>query len=177
MEENRITEAGNEAVESKDLTLRQNKIRKMLLALAFVGAILIVGIVIANIIPNKNEQRAVSAVTELKTMLKDPDSLKIRGDILAFDSDSGYCVALMYSATNSYGGTVSNIAYFCELGYLGDEDTDIEDISSFTMRGRLIDARLVWKLFQVNGAGAITDGDLVSGSRIAKKVGCAYSDY
>ena len=142
----------------------------------FSGIMIVFAIIVVNI-PSKNERRALTAVNELQAILKDPDSLKLRGDILVFDDDSGYCVVFKYSATNSYGGPVSNIAYCCEYGYIGDKDTNVEEITSSIAQERYVNGSIYWTLWQISGDSAMSGCKIVKGSKIAQRAQCGYTDY
>jgi len=73
----------------------------------------------------KDEERALSIVQDLVDSLKDPDSFKLRDDVLVIynpeksDPFSMY-VYIDYSANNSYGASIRSIAVYHYYEYLGD---------------------------------------------------------
>lgn len=120
---------------------------------------------------------AIDCAKELKTMLKDPDSLMIRGDIITFHSDeqSTTYIIIPYSAANSYGGKVSNVAFFSEsLGYLGDNDDNIDEMSG-KRKEQYVDAKVFYGIGEV--IGNWDNSNTVSGKSVAKAVDCDYSKY
>lgn len=152
-------------------------------AVGFTFAILsgiIIFIIAASLIVAFNPQKqklAVDCATELRSMLKDPNSMLIRGDIIVTDAnDDGVSyVIIQYSAANSYGGMTSNAAFFSNnWGYLGDPDADIDEMSG-TQKVEYVDAKLFYELGLV--VGSWESGSTVSGSSVANAVGCGYSRY
>lgn len=82
---------------------------------------------------NKYEKLALEDCKILRNMLKDPSSLDIY-NIYVHPSEEGSnydtLVYIDYSAANSYGGRVRDVAIFEEKTYLGGANDDIDDFSS-----------------------------------------------
>lgn len=142
-------------------------------ALIFGGIIIAIVAALLIAVPSKNERIAISSVQHLQSSLKDPGSLTLRGDIYVLSSDDNPLVLIHYSARNSFGGMVSEYAFFDEYGYLGDSEGSIDGLSS-PRRERYVDARLYMSLYKSTGISP-TGNKSVSGRRIASVVGCSYS--
>lgn len=86
---------------------------------------------IYNISPD--EEIAITNVKDLKSMLKDPDSLKLYEDVLIIwytdlEGDYNFYTYINYGAKNSYGAMIKSIAMYEGYSYIGDME-DIEDIN------------------------------------------------
>ena len=86
---------------------------------------------IYNISPD--EQIAITNVKDLKSMLKDPDSLKLYEDVLIIwytdlEGDYNFYTYINYGAKNSYGAMSRSIAMYEGYSYIGDME-DTEDIN------------------------------------------------
>lgn len=141
-----------------------------------------------------SEEKYVLAVAkDYKSMLKDPDSMIIRGDILYIETDDfDRYVCFTASGNNSYGASVTSMPIYKGYSYLGryDDKDDDEDLSSED-RLSLLKARVYvagWNLMKsadtgrekvdlggATGLGAAT-GTSIDGKKIAKKVKCQYAD-
>ena len=150
-----------------------------------VGCVLVLIAIIGFVcMPSQNEKRAVAAAKELQSMLKDPSSMIIRGNILVgedyvSDVKDGYYVIINYGAANAYGGIVSDRAYFCELGYIGDSDTEVNDITNSTKKDRFMLAGVYEIFWDSYGDVSMNNPEeekveAVSGKYVAKKIGCAF---
>ena len=126
-------------------------------------------------IPGKNERATISSAQHLQSILKDPASLTLRGDIYVFSSNDSPLVLIHYSARNGFGGTNSDYAFFDEYGYLGSSESSVDGLSA-TRKERYADARLYMSLC---GTAGISPGGSksVSGQRVASRIGCSYSAY
>lgn len=86
---------------------------------------------IYNISPD--EEIAITNVKDLKSMLKDPDSLKLYEDVLIIwytdiKGDYNFYTYINYGAKNSYGAMIKSIAMYEGYSYIGDME-DTEDIN------------------------------------------------
>jgi len=86
---------------------------------------------IYNISPD--ERIAITNVKDLKSMLKDPDSLKLYEDVLIIwytdlEGDYNFYTYINYGAKNSYGAMSKSTAMYKGYSYIGDME-DIEDIN------------------------------------------------
>lgn len=133
-------------------------------------AVIILGVLALTTSPKKSF--AIDCATELQSILKDPTSLLIRGDVIVCKNADGEMLAkINYSAANSYGGMNANVAYFSEnWGYLGDNDTDVDEMNSF-QKDDYIDARLHCGIAESIGTSS---ANAVSGKSVAKAIGCKY---
>lgn len=117
---------------------------------------------------------AIEAAKELLFVLKDPSSLTIRGDIFVSFEYDGYIALIRYTASNGFGGANTETAYFDEHGYLGNSQTS-EYKYTYERGYRFLTAKeydYSWSLTNYS-----KNDYTVSGSRVAKKVGCDYSEY
>ena len=62
----------------------------------------------------------------------------------------------------------SNVAYFDEVGYLGDDDTDYNDIKGTTRQIRFTDALLTRLAYLYIGENEYDKEEVVSGEYVAK---------
>ncbi len=119
---------------------------------------------------------AVDCASELQSMLKDPTSMLIRSNIIVTDADDediSY-VIIQYSAANSYGGMVANVAFFSsDLGYLGDYEADMDEMN-LTQKRQYIDAKMFYELGNI--VGNFDARNRISGKSVANAIGCDYSD-
>ena len=82
---------------------------------------------IYNISPD--EEIAITNVKDLKSMLKDPDSLKLYEDVLIIwytdllEGDYNFYTYINYGAKNSYGAMIKSIAMYEGYSYIGDTRT------------------------------------------------------
>lgn len=104
---------------------------------------------IYNISPD--EEIAITNVKDLKSMLKDPDSLKLYEDVLIIwytdlEGDYNFYTYINYGAKNSYGAMSKSIAMYKGYSYIGDmediEDINIEDINIAETDSEKIDEQL-----------------------------------
>ncbi len=87
---------------------------------------------IYNISPD--EEIAITNVKDLKSMLKDPDSLKLYEDVLIIwytdlEGDYNFYTYINYGAKNSYGAMSKSIAMYEGYSYIGDME-DIEEVTN-----------------------------------------------
>jgi len=101
---------------------------------------------------SNDELIAVENVKDLKSMLKDPDSLKLYEDVLIIwytdlEGDYNFYTYINYGAKNSYGAMSRSIAMYEGYIYIGDmediEDTDITNIIKMEPEERNEHAKLL----------------------------------
>lgn len=137
------------------------------------------------------EQHVYNCVESYKRMLKDPDSLALRGPcVYLYTDDNKRVVLFTASAKNSYGGTVTNIQMFLNGKYIDEYDESFSDNIDMNKLGSDDEysshvkdvmvcqlAFLSWQLYGKNLTESETDYAIqVDGSVIARRVGCNYSD-
>ena len=118
-------------------------------------------------------------------MLKDPDSMVLRGDIL-YVKNSSYDTYVAFSASgnNSYGAPVTSMPIFMNYSYLGDYDDDTDDLDDVWDAANLARGQLVvasWNLMAAAGGDLTNDDDyleaeLISGKKIAAKLKCKWKE-
>lgn len=107
-------EASGDMVRSPKKRLSVDK--RLLVKIAGVVVILLVIVIsIVGSIKSPMEKEVIRQTEKLVNMMKNPDSFKIRGDILYYErTDLGnVCYFVWYSANNSYGEPVRNV--MCNL--------------------------------------------------------------
>lgn len=177
-----VPAASDPSTESKKswLTGLIGKVNKKLVAvLAVVALIFVVAIVYGNQL-NEREQHVYDVVASYRNMLKDPDSLVLRGDILyVVTDDSDKYVAFSASGNNSYGTPVTSMPMFMNYSYIGDygdEPSNLEDIEDKLNLARcnLIVAK--WNLVGSNLANEdeYLEAESISGKKIASKLQCEW---
>ena len=125
------TEKTSQTVSSKGQKRKVSHERLIAIAcsLALIAALLVFG----GSGLNKYEKLALEDCKILRNMLKDPSSLDIY-NIYVHPSEEGSnydtLVYIDYSAANSYGGRVRDVAIFEEKTYLGGANDDRDDFSS-----------------------------------------------
>lgn len=160
------------------------KIGKKGLLIILAVAIVIAVVAVSGKTLNEKEKYVYKVVAEYKDMLKDPDSLVLRGDIL-YVKDSSYDTYVAFSASgnNSYGAPVS-MPIFMNYSYLGDYDDDTDDLDDVWDAANLARGQLVvasWNLMAAAGGDLTNDDDyleaeLISGKKIAAKLKCKWKE-
>ena len=145
-------------------------------------AIILISVINQNVL-NEKEQYVYKVVAEYKEMLKDPDSMVLRGDIL-YVKNSSYDTYVAFSASgnNSYGAPVTSMPIFMNYSYLGDYDDDTDDLDDVWDAANLARGQLVvasWNLMAAAGGDLTNDDDyleaeLISGKKIAAKLKCKW---
>ncbi len=145
-------------------------------------AVILISVISQNVL-NEKEKYVYEVVDEYKDMLKDPDSMVLRGDIL-YVKDSSYDTYVAFSASgnNSYGAPVTSMPIFKNYSYLGDYDDDLEDIDDPREAANLAYGKLIvasWNLMAKAGGDLSNDEDyleaeLISGKKIAAKLKCEF---
>ena len=125
------TEKTSQTVSSKGQKRKVSHERLIAIAcsLALIDALLVFG----GSGLNKYEKLALEDCKILRNMLKDPSSLDIYNIYVHLSEEgSNYdtLVYIDYSAANSYGGRVRDVAVFEEKTYLGGANDDRDDFSS-----------------------------------------------
>lgn len=82
-----------------------------------------------------DEQRVADIVAKLVNMMKDPDSFKLRDDIVVIYTDDPilgktYYTYITYSANNSFGASLVDTAMFADNRYIGSVDDDADDLET-----------------------------------------------
>ena len=166
-----------------------SRIGKKGLFILFGAALVIVAIILISVINqnvlNEKEQYVYKVVAEYKEMLKDPDSMVLRGDIL-YVKNSSYDTYVAFSASgnNSYGAPVTSMPIFMNYSYLGDYDDDTDDLDDVWDAANLARGQLVvasWNLMAAAGGDLTNDDDyleaeLISGKKIAAKLKCKWKE-
>jgi|GEM_PF-6848464 len=146
---------------------------------AVVAAILIV-VIGAITLPTSAEDQAIKDARELKSMMKNPSSFTIHGDIIVleytYDTNKTTTItAIDNSAENSYGGTTRDYSFFQDGKYLGEYD-DEPHVNRYSSEEEIEDALLLEcakTLIFSDDSGEYT---YVDGEKVAKKIGAQYSE-
>ena len=178
---------------SEKVSIRNNlenlgrKIGKRRLFVLFGAVLVMMTVILISVISqnvlNEKEKYVYKVVAEYKDMLKDPDSLVLRGDILYVkDSSNDTYVAFSASGNNSYGAPVTSMPIFKNYSYLGDYDDDLDDFDDPMDAAELAYGKLIvasWNLTAKAG-GNMADGEeyleaeLISGKKVAAKLKCEW---
>lgn len=124
-------------------TKKENKIKevlgqhkKIVMIVGIVLIILVVGIVIINNTKLKEpEEKSVIAVKELKTALKNPESLQvheIRYQDKTKDGKTSVSIYIDYSAQNGFGGLNRNVALVIDGEYFCSDSKADSSITKYT---------------------------------------------
>ncbi|MCD7827029.1 MAG: zinc ribbon domain-containing protein [Clostridiales bacterium] len=178
----------NNAVKSEKLH-KLNKKKKILLC--GISVVIVLGIILTVVISVKNsfstdEKIALRVVEKYKNMLKDPDSLILRSDVVViktYSSDDGthtYCF-FTASGNNSYGASITSTCcfmdgtYICDTGDFPDNDELFEMDTEEAIKYTTIRLRLAeWNLY---GETLSDESDevyasyAVDANKIARKIG------
>ena len=130
---------------------------------------------------SENEKLALSAVYNLSNRMKDPDSFKLREDVLVITSNQGNrYVYINHSANNSYGAAVTGIAMCAEDEYICDVDDDTSDLDLEALK-KEISCSLIYSEWELTHDGTITakepqikQWEFVIMKKIAKKLHIDY---
>ena len=156
----------------------------LIIMIVWIVAIILISVINQNVL-NEKEQYVYKVVAEYKEMLKDPDSMVLRGDIL-YVKNSSYDTYVAFSASgnNSYGAPVTSMPIFMNYSYLGDYDDDTDDLDDVWDAANLARGQLVvasWNLMAAAGGDLTNDDDyleaeLISGKKIAAKLKCKWKE-
>ena len=93
---------------------------------------------------SEEEEYAAQDVKTLVSMMKDPESFKLRGDIVLAQNYilDGTVTFIDFTANNSYGGAVRSLVFFYNHKYLGHSDDTIDDFSDMSDWGAFCSAHL-----------------------------------
>ena len=156
------------------------KIGKKGLLILFAAAIVIAAVAVSGKTLNEKEKYVYKVVAEYKEMLKDPDSLVLRGDIL-YVKDSSYdtFVAFNASGNNSYGTPVTSMPIFMNYFYIGDYGDESGDFDEIEDKIKMAKCNLVVATWRLVGDDMVNDdeyleAELISGKKIAAKLKCEW---
>lgn len=147
--------------------------------IAVIGVIAaVVAAVLVGIAPTQIEQVVRDNAQELRSMMKDPSSFTIYGDIEVIehqydDGTSTTLVAIDYSGENSFGGTERDLALFDDGNYLGNYDDDA-DVSGYSSDAEIDEAMA---LASAKLTYLLADSDertTVDGEKIARMISANY---
>ena len=161
-----------------------SRIGKKGLFILFGAALVIVAIILISVINqnvlNEKEQYVYKVVADYKDMLKDPDSLVLRGDIL-YVKDSSYDTFVAFSASgnNSYGTPVTSMPIFMNYFYIGDYGDEYGDFDEIEDKIKMAKCKLVVATWRLVGDDMVNDdeyleAELISGKKIAAKLKCKW---
>ena len=150
-------------------------------ALIGAGTILLAAILFIVAIPSKtqrNEKAIAEDMKELVWRMKDPSSFQIHGNVyLTYASDGWRGFFVEYSANNSYGGRVTDTAFFWNgkwLGDLGDVDYSlVTDRDEYVAMGVALFSYTTWiESGRPKSKGVI----IVRGKNVAKRANVNWVD-
>ena len=181
---NDTSEAPSYSVE----TVPPKKSKRKLVAIiaAILACAVIVGVVVAisSLSLNSHEDYAYRIVRKHKSVLKDPDSMVLRGDILYVEGYEGSnYVIFKVSANNSYGASVVSMPMYKDGTYLGDyydkPQLVLEDYGDYSEYLAWLEGEeviLLWNLYGDNDNGKFNCkfAGLINGGKIAHKIGCKH---
>ena len=152
------------------------KIGKKGLLIILAAAIVIAVVAVSGKTLNEKEKYVYKVVAEYKEMLKDPDSLVLRGDIL-YVKDSSYDTFVAFSASgnNSYGTPVTSMPIFMNYFYIGDYGDEYGDFDEIEDKIKMAKCKLVVATWRLVGDDMVNDdeyleAELISGKKIAAKL-------
>ena len=156
------------------------KIGKKGLLIIIAAAIVIAVVAVSGKTLNEKEKYVYKVVAEYKDMLKDPDSLVLRGDIL-YVKDSSYDTFVAFSASgnNSYGTPVTSMPIFMNYFYIGDYGDEYGDFDEIEDKIKMAKCKLVVATWRLVGDDMVNDdeyleAELISGKKIAAKLKCEW---
>ena len=156
------------------------KIGKKGLLIILAASIVIAAVTVSGKTLNEKEKYVYKVVAEYKDMLKDPDSLVLRGDIL-YVKDSSYDTFVAFSASgnNSYGTPVTSMPIFMNYSYIGDYGDESGDFEEIEDKIKMAKCNLVVATWRLVGDGMVNDdkyleAELISGKKIAAKLKCKW---
>ena len=156
------------------------KIGKKGLLIILAAAIVIAAVAVSGKTLNEKEKYVYKVVAEYKDMLKDPDSLVLRGDIL-YVKDSSYDTFVAFSASgnNSYGTPVTSMPIFMNYFYIGDYGDEYGDFDEIEDKIKMAKCKLVVATWRLVGDDMVNDdeyleAELISGKKIAAKLKCEW---
>lgn len=103
---------------------------KIIIGIVAAVILIVVGVILTTRTPVKldeTESLAAECVEDLRMRMKDPDSFKIRDDVLMIpigkdDTVNYYLIYVSYNGNNDYGASTSGLAIYKDKRYLGDYD-------------------------------------------------------
>ena len=156
------------------------KIGKKGLLIILAAAIVIAVVAVSGKTLNEKEKYVYKVVAEYKDMLKDPDSLVLRGNIL-YVKDSSYDTFVAFSASgnNSYGTPVTSMPIFMNYFYIGDYGDEYGDFDEIEDKIKMAKCKLVVATWRLVGDDMVNDdeyleAELISGKKIAAKLKCEW---
>lgn len=171
----------------KNIT-KNNKIIFIICGVAIISILALV-FVIVFIQSNKlssDEEYAITIVEKYQDMLKDPDSIKLRGDVIVICAKDNNKERHMYcfftaSGSNSYGSSIQNSVAFRDGQYIdmnkNNYNYDLENSS--LIQKYMIYLDVEEKLLKFNLSGEDSDSfehcTVVDGNLVSKKLKISYN--
>ncbi len=188
---NNINDFSNNSLSSITKNLLTSKKSKIICA-----AILLMFIVVGIFVFNANklsyeEKWALHNVEKYQSMLKDPDSMVLRGDILILwywddDAEAGdkmkqytYFIA---SGNNSFGASIQSMPCFKGYIYLADlDDYKEDDFDTTEDYIEMLKADVAFKRYKAvgvskDGNSSVFRAEIISGKKIARKLHIDYKE-
>ena len=131
----------------------------------------------------KKKKHVLEVTRSYRSMLKDPDSMIIRGDIIFIETeDYVRYVCFEVSGNNSFGASVTSMPIYKWYSYLGRYDDEPDDDDKMDLlKARVYVAE--WNLTQavqprkkIENYSGNKDGMFISGKKIARRLHCKYVD-
>lgn len=167
----------------KDNTNKEGNKKKIIIG-SVIGIILliIVGSIFFYIKANElspSEIYAVGCTERLKNRMKSPDSFKLQDDIVIIvDEKLKKYTFIDYTAENSYGASMRNIAIFSDYTYLGTYDNyDKDDFEDSDQYLDFLWARVVLSKWKKEGdkSKEINSSEIIESERIGKELKIQYN--
>lgn len=157
----------------------KNKKNKKIMQIAAVGAavlILVVGFfIIKNNTLSSNGKHALNIVDHLQGIMKDPDSFKLREDVVVIvDEDVNTYTFISYSSNNSYGAALTGLAMYENYTYVGDYYDDDDDFGSTEELKAFKKAKATLAMWRLGGSKNWISSEAVSRKKIGKKLHIDY---
>lgn len=150
----------------------ENKTAKIIIC--SLAILIIIGGVMGNHI-DKYEQQAIDCTEKLASMMKDPNSFRLEDNVLVIYDETDCYVYIISSGTNSYGGRVSDISYFVNGEYIGNDDSDEFESSQEKLVFSKAKVNLsAWKLSESDYTDYYDSAKLVDKKKVAKKLHIDY---
>lgn len=128
------------------------------------------------------EERVYRVAEKYKGMLKDPDSMQLRGGAICVTMKNGDSyICFVSSGNNSYGAKITSTPMFLGTKYLGDYEDDLDETLSLDEQHDFLQARLIIATWNLVGDGMAkgedsdyASADYVDCKKIARKLKCDY---
>lgn len=174
----------DKSIKKDDTNNKKSNKRKIIMSI-MIGIILLIigGSIFFYLKANElspSEIYAVGCTERLKNRMKSPDSFKLQDNVVIIvDKNSNKYTFIDYTAENSYGASIRNVAIFSGYTYLGNYDDKDED--NFDDSSQYLDflwARVVltqWKL-EGDNSKEVTSSEIIEAKRIGKKLKIQYNE-